>query len=101
MEEAPQGLFKVKNLADPSGSGAKKDSLMLPEGAVNANDFNEYNCVGQSSAKDGNESITDRQAAHDHLSAQLQANRYLCKFHLQLCAIMSQLGQHVQANENG
>jgi len=37
----------------------------------------------------------------EQFSTQLQANRYLCKFHLQLCAIMSQLGQHAQAFENG
>ena len=38
---------------------------------------------------------------HEQLSAQLQANRYLCKFHLQLCAILSQMGQHSSANVNG
>jgi len=68
--------------------------------------FNEYNCVGASSTKGamvGNDTeiATEPKYTHDQLSAQLQANRYLCKFHLQLCAIMSQLGQHIQANENG
>ena len=60
-------------------------------------DFNEYNCVGATSSHNGldNESQDQQRQTHDQLSAQLQANRYLCKFHLQLCAIMSQLGQHI------
>ena len=49
--------------------------------------FNEYNCIGASSSKGAlagmeNESATEPKQTHDQLSAQLQANRYLCKFHL-------------------
>lgn len=62
MEDTPQGLFKMKGFTDRTASGAKKDSTtaITPEGAANL-DFNEYNCVGASSAKDGNESTFDRQ----------------------------------------
>ena len=56
----------MKGFTDRTASGAKKDSTtaITPEGAANL-DFNEYNCVGASSAKDGNESTFDRQQAHD------------------------------------
>ena len=64
MEDTPHGLFKMKGgLTDRAGSAAKKDSTtaITPEGATNINDFNEYNCLGASSAKDGNETTFDRQ----------------------------------------
>lgn len=84
MEETPQGLFKMKSMAERTGSAAKLDSVtaITPEGGasnakpnpnlLHVNNFNEYNCVGASSAKDANnESTMDRQQAHDQLSAQL------------------------------
>ena len=60
MEDSPTGLFKMKGgLTERTGSAIKKDSssAITPEGAANINDFNEYNCVGASSAKDGNETF--------------------------------------------
>ena len=86
------------------GGAAVGNLTQVENSETNSNvDFNEYNCVGaQSSNKGGTEDSADLyKQTHDQLSAQLQANRYLCKFHLQLCAIMSQLGQHVKAKENG
>ena len=111
--DKPEGLFKVNALNDKFSTSKKGGGVITPAenntaAANNSDDdddddmenFNEYNCVGASSSKGAmagidNESATEPKQTHDQLSAQLQANRYLCKFHLQLCAIMSQLGQHV------
>ena len=111
--DKPEGLFKVSALNNDKinttkkGGGARGNLTQVENSGSDSNvDFNEYNCVGaQSSNKGGTGTDNDSQElykqTHDQLSAQLQANRYLCKFHLQLCAIMSQLGQHVKAKENG
>ena len=50
------------SLTERTGSAVKKDSssAITPEGAANVNDFNEYNCVGASSAKDGGNETFDR-----------------------------------------
>ena len=97
--ETPQGLFKVGAQNDRVSSTKKGGGIITPgENSADASgvDFNEYNCVGASSSKGAdNQSEDHNKKTHDQLSAQLQANRYLCKFHLQLCAIMSQLGQHI------
>ena len=91
-----------KSVGNGGGDGNDSDE----DDSDDMENFNEYNCIGASSSKGAfagmdNESAMEPKQTHDQLSAQLQANRYLCKFHLQLCAIMSQLGQHAQANENG
>lgn len=76
--DTPQGLFKVN-------STKKGGSIVTPgeNSGQDSMDFNEYNCVGANlSSKDGDDSIDQHKKTHDQLSAQLQANRYLCKFHL-------------------
>lgn len=91
--DTPQGLFKVNVLNDKVSLNRKGGGIITP-GENSAQDsgldFNEYHCIGVSSNKGGdNESLDLKKQSHDQMSAQLQANRYLCKFHLQLCAIMS------------
>ena len=70
---------------------------------------NEYNQIGATSLRvndksdlelSQNETANNKQS-HERVSAQLQAHRYLCKFHLQLCAIQSQISNHQDAYQSG
>ena len=71
--DTPQGLFKVNALNDKISS-TRKGGGIITSGENSAQDsgldFNEYNCVGASSSKGGDNESTDLQKqSHDQLSA--------------------------------